>query len=277
MSISRIPRVLSIAGSDSGGGAGIQADLKAFAVCGVHGMTAITAVTAQNTVGVSAVHELPREVIVAQVRAVHDDIGVDAVKIGMVGDRERIEAVAEALELLPASTPIVLDPVLVSESGAELLDPGARGALVELLMRRATVTTPNVPEARALTNAPDGQRLDDQSPEQLARAIHALGPRTVVLTGGHLEDPTDTFFDGERVVRIPGERHPDGAAHGSGCTHSAALAAWLAWGDDPLSAAIKAKAVAAAAVRDGLRDIGEGAGPVDALGLAGRSGASALT
>ncbi len=269
--------MLSIAGSDSGGGAGIQADLKAFAVCGVHGMTAITAVTAQNTVGVSAVHELPREVIVAQVRAVHDDIGVDAVKIGMVGDRERIEAVAEALELLPSGTPIVLDPVLVSESGAELLDPGARGALVELLMRKATVTTPNVPEARALTNAPDDQRSEAQRPEGLARAIHALGPQAVVLTGGHLENPTDTFYDGERLVEIPGQRHPDGAAHGSGCTHSAALAAWLAWGDDPLSAAIKAKAVASAAVRDGLRDVGEGAGPVDALGLAGRSTASALT
>src|SRR5438874_5803962 len=135
----RTPRVLSIAGSDSGGGAGIQADLKAFAACGVHGMTALTAITAQNTVGVLAVHQIPAEVIVAQVRAVQSDIGMDAVKIGMLGDLERIEAVAQALELLPTDIPVVLDPVLVAESGAELLDPSARSGLIELLMPRATV------------------------------------------------------------------------------------------------------------------------------------------
>jgi len=128
----RIPRVLSIAGSDSGGGAGVQADLKAFAACGVHGMTAITAITAQNTVGVSAVHAVPPEVIVDQVEAVLEDIGVDAVKIGMLGDRATIEAVAKALGRLPAATPVVLDPVMVAESGAELLEPAARAALIEL-------------------------------------------------------------------------------------------------------------------------------------------------
>lgn len=258
--------MLSIAGSDSGGGAGIQADLKAFAACGVHGMTAITAITAQNTVGVLAVHAIPREVIVAQVRAVHDDIGVDAVKIGMLGDIERIEAVAEALDVLAPDTPVVLDPVLVAESGAELLEPSARGALIEQLLPRATVATPNVPEARALLTA-DAESTEAQEPEHLARGIHSLGPRVVVLTGGHLEDPTDTFFDGERLVEIPGERYPDGAAHGSGCTHSAALAARLALGDDPLTAARQAKAIASTAVRDGLRELGRGAGPVDVLGL----------
>jgi hydroxymethylpyrimidine/phosphomethylpyrimidine kinase len=262
----RTPRVLSIAGSDSGGGAGIQADLKAFAACGVHGMTAITAITAQNTVGVLAVHQVPGDVILAQVSAVQSDIGVDAVKIGMLGDLERIEAVAEALDSLPGGTPVVLDPVLVAESGAELLEPSAREALVDLLMPRATVTTPNLPEARALLGADDGI-----TPEQLARALRARGSAAVVVTGGHLEEPTDTFFDGERLVEIPGQRHPEGAAHGSGCTHSAALAARLAWGDDPLTAAQVAKAIAAAAVRDGLRDLGAGAGPVDVLGLANRA------
>ena len=141
----RIPCALSIAGSDSGGGAGIQADLKAFAACGVHGMTAITAITAQNTVGVTAVHAIPPEIILAQVRAVAEDIGVDAVKIGMLGTADTIEAVARALDELPPATPVVLDPVMVSESGAQLLEPAARQALVELMLPRATVITPNLP------------------------------------------------------------------------------------------------------------------------------------
>ncbi len=259
---SRIPRVLAIAGSDSGGGAGIQADLKAFAACGVHGMTAITAITAQNTTGVTAIHPVPPSVIVAQVRAVQDDIGVDAVKIGMLGDLETIRAVLEALDQLPSDTPVVLDPVLVAESGAELLAPSARGALVELVLPRATVATPNLPEARALVGA-----AEEGAPDELARAVHALGPSNVVITGGHRERATDLFFDGRQLVEIPGERYPDGAAHGSGCTHSSVLAARLAWGDDPLTAARTAKRMAAEAVRDGLRDVGSGAGPVDVLGL----------
>src|ERR1700759_133818 len=143
MTTSRIPRLLSIAGSDSGGGAGIQADLKAFAACGAHGMTAITAITAQNTVGVTAVHPIPPEIIIAQVRAVVADIGVDAVKIGMLGDRGTIEAVATAIRELPESTPVVLDPVMVAESGAQLLDPSARATLIDALFPRATVVTPN--------------------------------------------------------------------------------------------------------------------------------------
>jgi hydroxymethylpyrimidine/phosphomethylpyrimidine kinase len=257
-----IPRALSIAGSDSGGGAGIQADLKAFAACGVHGMTAITAITAQNTVGVSAVHPVPGEVIVEQVRAVQADIGIDAVKIGMLGDAETVAAVARALDELPRETPVVLDPVMVSESGAELLDPAARGALIQLLLPRATVATPNVPEASALVG--DG---DAREAEALVRAVHALGPRAVVLTGGHREHAVDLFFDGVRLVELPGPRYEDGAAHGSGCTHSSVLAARLAWGDDPLDAARVAKSLAARAVRDGLRAIGEGAGPVDVIGI----------
>jgi hydroxymethylpyrimidine/phosphomethylpyrimidine kinase len=257
-----IPKVLSIAGSDSGGGAGIQADLKAFAACGVHGMTAITAITAQNTVGVTAVHAIPPDTILAQVRAVSADIGVDAVKIGMLGNPETIEAVAAALDELDEGTPVVLDPVMVAESGAQLLEPDAHSALVTLLVPRATVVTPNVPEARALTAA--GGDLDI---EGLARAVHGLGPRAVVVTGGHREQAIDTFFDGERLVEIPGERYPDGAAHGSGCTHSSVLAARLAWGDDGLTAARAAKQLASRAVADGLTEIGAGAGPVDVLGI----------
>ncbi len=265
--MSGIPRVLSIAGSDSGGGAGIQADLKAFAACGVHGMTAITAITAQNTVGVTAVHQIPPQMIIEQVRAVSEDIGVDAVKIGMLGDTATIEAVATALDSLPAATPVVLDPVMVAESGAELLEPGARVALAEHLIPRATVVTPNLAEARALMvqNNPDGAAGAD--PETLARAVHALGPQTVVVTGGHREETIDLFFDGERLVEIPGARHPDGAAHGSGCTHSSVLAARLAWGDGPLQAARVAHELASRAVANGLSEIGAGAGPVDVLGL----------
>jgi hydroxymethylpyrimidine/phosphomethylpyrimidine kinase len=281
--------VLSIAGSDSGGGAGIQADLKAFAACGVHGMTAITAITAQNTVGVNAVHPVPPEVIVAQVRAVQDDIGIDAVKLGMLADRVTIEAVAHALDGLPATVPVVLDPVMVAESGAQLLEPSALQALVELLLARATVVTPNVPEARALVaqagrlagdRVPAGDRASDGDGAldavALARAVHALGPAAVVLTGGHRDEVTDVFFDGERLVELPGERYAEGAAHGSGCTHSSVLAARLAWGDDPLEAARVAKALASRAVRDGLARIGAGAGPVDVLAITGPTTTAAL-
>jgi hydroxymethylpyrimidine/phosphomethylpyrimidine kinase len=266
--------VLSIAGSDSGGGAGIQADLKAFAACGVHGMTAITAITAQSTVGVTAVHPVPADVIIAQVRTVHDDIGVDAVKIGMLGDAATVAAVARALDALPEATPVVLDPVMVSESGAELLSSDARTALIELLLPRATVTTPNVPEALALVAASGRSSRPDppaEAGEALARGVHALGPCAVVVTGGHRQQAIDVFFDGQRLVELPGERHPSGAAHGSGCTHSSVLAARLAWGDDPLEAARIAKQLTARAVRDGLREIGAGAGPVDVIGLFGSS------
>src|SRR3954471_12739145 len=217
--MTRTPRVLSIAGSDSGGGAGIQADLKAFAAAGVHGMTAITAITAQNTVGVTAVHSIPPAVIVAQVKAVADDIGVDAVKIGMLGDQPTIEAVARALDLIP-DAPVVIDPVMVSESGARLLAEHAVGELRELLLPRAAVVTPNIPEALVLVGG--GER---QTAARLAEEVHLFGPDAVVVTGGHRDQAIDTFYDGEQLVEIPGERHADGAAHGSGCTHSSTLAA----------------------------------------------------
>ena len=257
----RIPAVLSIAGSDSGGGAGIQADLKAFARCGVHGMTAITALTAQSTTGVEMVEAVSREMIVAQVRAVAGDIGVDAVKIGMLGDTATIGAVRQALGLL-GDAPVVADPVMVAESGAVLLDELAHRALIEQILPLATVATPNLPEARALTG-----RGDEASPAELARAVHDLGPRVVVVTGGHTDSGADTFFDGAVLEEIAGERHPGGAAHGSGCTHSSALAAMLARGAEPLEAAREARRVASDAVRAGLREIGKGAGPVDALDI----------
>jgi hydroxymethylpyrimidine/phosphomethylpyrimidine kinase len=264
----RPPCVLSIAGSDSGGGAGIQADLKAFAACGVHGMSAITAITAQNTVGVSAVETISPEVIVAQVKAVTEDIGVDAVKIGMLGTVATIRAVAASLELLAPGTPVVLDPVMVSESGAELLAPSARGALLELLLPRVLVITPNLPEARALAgDAAAATSTGGDDAPALARALRALGPEIVVVTGGHREQAVDVFFDGSEVVELPGERYRSGAAHGSGCTHSSVLAARLAWGDTPLEAARVAKRLASHAVRDGLTGVGAGAGPVNILGV----------
>jgi hydroxymethylpyrimidine/phosphomethylpyrimidine kinase len=224
-------------------------------------MTAITAITAQNTVAVTAVHPIPGDVIVEQVRAVAEDIGVDAVKIGMLGTRETIEAVGEALDLV-GGAPVVLDPVMVAESGARLLDEDAQEALRTQLLPRAAVVTPNVPEARVLAG---GGEEDDA--EELVRAVHALGPRAVVLTGGHRDEATDLFFDGDRLVEIPGERFESGASHGSGCTHSSALAAHLALGLEPVDAARAAKAIAAEAVRDGLTSVGHGPGPVDVFGL----------
>ncbi len=256
-----IPAVLSIAGSDSGGGAGIQADLKAFARCGVHGMTAITAITAQSTVAVDAVETIAPAMIVAQVRAVAEDIGVDAVKIGMLGTAATVDAVVEALGLVGEAS-VVIDPVMVSESGSALLDSEARNALLGRLLPMATVVTPNIPEAKELTGLGE-----EASQEDLARQVFALGPKAVVVTGGHSEGLIDLFYDGEQTVEIPGERHPDGAAHGSGCTHSSALAAFLARGAEPVQAAVAARQVAAVAVGAGLREIGRGAGPVDVFEL----------
>jgi len=260
MSANRPPAVLSIAGSDSGGGAGIQADLKAFAACGVHGMTALTAITAQNTLGVTRVEPVSPEMIVEQVRAVSSDIGVDAVKIGMLGDLPTIEAVREALALV-GGAPVVLDPVMVAESGAVLLEPEAVSALVERLLPLAAVVTPNIPEARRLSGLGE-----DATQEELGGAVLALGPAAVVVTGGHSEDLTDLFVDGDQAVEIPGERYPPGSSHGSGCTHSSALAAFLALGRTPVDAAREARAVASAAVGAGLAGLGGGAGPVDVLG-----------
>ncbi len=273
----RTPTALTIAGSDSGGGAGIQADLKAFARCGVHGTCAITAITAQNTLGVSAIHAVPTEIVLAQVRAVLADIGVDAVKVGMLGTAAITHAVALVLDELPAGTPVVVDPVMVSESGSQLLEPDAQQALVEEILPRATVITPNLPEGRVLAG---GDRKIDGA--ELVGALLALGPQVVVLTGGHRARTTDLFgaragagggsdgadggSDGQ-IFEIPGPCHPDGAAHGSGCTHSSVLAAQLALGRTPLQAARVARDLAGEAVANGLRDIGAGSGPVNILGL----------
>jgi len=254
----------------------------------VHGTSAITAITAQNTLGVSVVHQLPVEIVRAQVRAVLADIGADAVKVGMLGSAEIALAVAGMLDELPAGTPVVVDPVMVSESGARLLAPDAQRALVEQILPRATVLTPNIPEARALvgwqtapaageqTAPAAGEQTapaagdEDAQAQALARAVLALGPRSVVLTGGHREHAVDLFLDSAgdgEVVSIAGARHPDGAAHGSGCTHASVLAAQLALGLTPLQAARVARRLAGEAVAHGLRDIGAGAGPVDVLDL----------
>ncbi len=278
----RTPVALTIAGSDSGGGAGIQADLKAFARCGVHGTSAITAITAQNTLGVSEIHPVPPATILAQVRAVLGDIRVDAVKVGMLGAAQSAEAVAQALAELPDGVPIVVDPVMVAESGARLLDAGAERVLVERVLPLASVLTPNLPEARALLGAEapaarsDGGEQADEAEtaesEALARALLALGPSAVVVTGGHRARAVDLFLaagEREQPVEIAGERYRDGAAHGSGCTHSSLLAARLALGGTPLQAARFARELTGYAVRDGLRDVGAGAGPVDVAGLAG--------
>ena len=258
----RTPVALTVAGSDSGGGAGVQADLKAFARCAVHGTSAITAITAQSTVGVDAVHTIPPEVIVAQVRAVAEDIGVDAVKVGMLGTAATVDAVVDALALLPG-VPVVVDPVMVAESGAELLDPEACEALAERLLPLATVATPNVLEARELTGLGD-----DAAQEELARAMRELGVDVAVVTGGHTEGGADVLVDDEpEPLRIEGPLHPAGASHGSGCTHSSVIAAQLARGVGVRDAAIAARRITAEAVERGLRDVGAGAGPVNALGL----------
>jgi hydroxymethylpyrimidine/phosphomethylpyrimidine kinase len=262
----RVPVCLSIAGSDSGGGAGIQADLKAFARCGVHGATAITALTAQNTVAVTRVTATPPDMVVAQIEAVAEDFTIAAVKIGMVGGAPIIEAVAAALDGLPDDTPVVLDPVMIAESGGRLLEAEAEKALVELLLPRATVVTPNVPEARVLAGSAHTADLDGAP---LARAVQLAGANAVIVTGGHRAEATDVLLcpDGETVIEIPGVRHPDGAAHGSGCTHSSALAAHLALGFTLPESARAARAIAADAVKHGLRGLGHGPGPVNVLGV----------
>ena len=261
----RVPTVISIAGSDSGGGAGIQADLKAFARCGVHGTTAITALTAQNTVGVEAVLPTPPEMIVAQVRAVASDIGIDAVKIGMLGDETTIDAVVESLGVIEKyrrGVPVVLDPVMVAESGALLLDPDAKAALIERLLPLVTVATPNLPEARELAG-----RREGGTQRELGEVILALGPDAVIVTGGHTEKGADVLVDENGYLEIEGPRFADGAAHGSGCTHSSAVAALLARGMELDEAARWAREIAAEAVGHGLREIGAGPGPVDVLGV----------
>jgi hydroxymethylpyrimidine/phosphomethylpyrimidine kinase len=256
-----IPRCITIAGSDSGGGAGIQADLKAFAAAGVHGMSAIVALTAQNTREVTGVHEVPASFVRAQLDAVAGDIGIDAAKTGMLFSRAIIEAVADWLEEHPA--PLVVDPVMVASSGGRLLEDDAVEVLVARLFPLATVVTPNVLEARALTGS-------DASPEQLAEALVRLGASAALVTGGHGEEPVDHLYDGAEHHEIPFERHDVAATHGAGCTHSATLAALLARGLSLVEAARGAAASASRAVALGLSEIGGGEGPVDVLGVGSR-------
>jgi hydroxymethylpyrimidine/phosphomethylpyrimidine kinase len=251
-----VPRALTIAASDSGGGAGVQADLKAFAAAGAHGMSAIVALTAQNTTAVTAVHELPPDFVVAQLDAVFGDIGVDAAKTGMLHSRVIIETVAAYLADHPV--PLVVDPVMVASSGARLLREDAVDALVTLLFPLATVITPNLQEAIALVG-------DLGSREELAAALHRRGAPAVIVTGGHGERPVDLLFDGGRYVEIIVERHPVAATHGAGCTHSATLAALLARGATLEDAARGAARAAGDAVRNGLVELGAGEGPVDVL------------
>ena len=256
-----VPRCITIAGSDSGGGAGIQGDLKAFAAAGVHGMSAIVALTAQNTRGVSAVHEVPAPFVRKQLDAVAGDIGIDAAKTGMLFSRAIIEAVAGWLEEHPV--PLVVDPVMVASSGARLLEDDAVEVLVGRLFPLATVVTPNLVEAWALTGSGAG-------PVELAEALVHLGAPAALVTGGHADQAADHLFDGKEHYVIPFERHDLGTTHGSGCTHSATLAALLARGLSLVDAARGAAEAASRAVAQGLAEIGNGDGPVDVLGVVAR-------
>ena len=252
---------MTIATSDSGGGAGIQADLKAFAAAGAHGLSVLVALTAQSTVGVHAIEELRPAFVRAQLDAVFGDIGVDAAKTGMLFSRKLIEVVADFLEEHPVA--LVVDPVMVASSGATLLEADAVGALVGRLFPLATVVTPNLMEAKALAGV-DGSR------RELALRLHDLGAAAVVVTGGHGADPVDHLFDGVDHIEIPVERHDVAATHGAGCTHSATLAALLARGESLEAAARGAARAASLAVAQGLVELGSGEGPVDILGVRNR-------
>jgi hydroxymethylpyrimidine/phosphomethylpyrimidine kinase len=252
------PRVLAIAGSDSGGGAGIQADLKTMLAMGVHGMTVICAVTAQNSVGVQGYWELPADAVRAQLDSVLGDIGVQAVKTGMLASSVLVATVCNALAEVAA--PIVVDPVAVSKHGDSLLSPGTLGTVTEQLLPLATVVTPNLLEAELLT----GLTITDEA-QMLAAAsmINAMGPQWVLVKGGHLPgNPVDVLFDGDRVIRFPGERLESVHTHGTGCTLASAIASRLAIGDDVPTAVRAAKAYVTGAIAAGF-PLGAGIGPVD--------------
>jgi hydroxymethylpyrimidine kinase/phosphomethylpyrimidine kinase len=257
-----VPRALTIATSDSGGGAGIQADLKAFAAAGTHGTSALVALTAQNTAAVTAVHELPPDFIRAQLDAVWDDIGVDAAKTGMLFSRGIIETVAEWLD--GRGIPLVVDPVMIASSGAQLLQDDAVDVLLRRLFPLATVVTPNLPEAEALTGLAGASRAE------LARRLVELGARAALVTGGHGRTAVDHLYDGHEDFELPVERLDVPATHGAGCTHSATLTALLARGLPLADAAAGAARAATTAVRNGLVEIGAGEGPVDVLDVKGR-------
>ena len=255
-----LPRTLTIAGSDSGGGAGIQADLKVFFALGCHGMSALTALTAQNTVGVNGVHPVPPDFVVAQIDAVATDIGVDSAKTGMLATAEIVEAVADAIRAHGIDN-LVVDPVFVSKSRDHLLAEDAVDALKERIFGQAAVITPNLYEASGLLGE-EVATLDEM--RDAARALHALGPRSVLVKGGHLPGDlaTDVFFDGDEIDELSGPRFDTEDTHGTGCALSAAIAARLAHGDGLLDAVRFAKGFVAGAIEHGIR-IGKGYGPVN--------------
>jgi hydroxymethylpyrimidine/phosphomethylpyrimidine kinase len=257
----KIPVALTIAGSDSGGGAGIQADLKTFAVLGVHGTSAITAITVQNTVGVTDVLELPTRLIQEQISAVVEDMGLQAAKTGMLSSPEIIDAVASSITQHRLRN-LVVDPVMVAKGGAKLLRDDAVDALRKRLLPLAAVVTPNLPEAEVLL----GRRISSlQERRQAARDLVALGASAAVVKGGHAEkDVIDVYWDGSRMVELSAERVPTANTHGSGCVFSAAIAAGLAKGKEPLEAVRDAKAFITRAIENSL-EIGHGHGPVNPM------------
>jgi hydroxymethylpyrimidine/phosphomethylpyrimidine kinase len=255
----KLPVALTIAGSDSGGGAGIQADLKTFAALGVHGTSAITAITAQNTLTVTDILELPTGIIRAQIDAVLSDMKVDAAKTGMLASSAIIEAVASAIDA-NAIPNLVVDPVMIAKGGATLLRDDAIHALRNLLLPLAAVITPNLPEAEVLLGRAV-RTLDDR--RQAARDLVALGPRVAVVKGGHAEgDAVDIFCDGAQLVELRAPRIATSNTHGSGCVFSAAIVAGLAKGHDPLDAVRDAKDFINGAIEQALQ-IGHGHGPVN--------------
>jgi len=253
---------LTIAGSDSGGGAGIQADLKTFAAHGVYGVSAITAVTAQNTRAVSAVEALSPGIVAAQIAAVVDDFQVAALKTGMLANAAIIGAVSRVLRVSRVG-PLVVDPVMVAKSGDRLLDADALDALTRDLLPLAAVVTPNLPEAEVLAGIPV-RTLDDQ--REAARRIVALGARAVVVKGGHAQSSeiVDVLFDGQAFTEFRGERVPGTSTHGTGCTFSAAIAAQLALGRGIQEAIPLAQAYVAKAIRN-APGLGGGHGPMGHL------------
>jgi hydroxymethylpyrimidine/phosphomethylpyrimidine kinase len=255
-----LPRALTIAGSDSGGGAGIQADLKVFMALGCHGTSALTALTAQNTVAVTGIHSVPAEFVIAQIDAVASDIGVDAAKTGMLASAEIVEAVAKAVEANGIER-LVVDPVFISKHRDELLESTAVGAMKESLFPRATIVTPNLYEAEGLLGRPV-TNLDEM--KRAAQDLLDLGPAAVLVKGGHADtrDAIDVYFDGSDLEEIAGPRYDTKDTHGTGCALSAAICARLAHGDQLLDAVRFAKEFISGAIKNGLR-IGEGYGPVN--------------
>jgi hydroxymethylpyrimidine kinase/phosphomethylpyrimidine kinase len=258
----KLPVALTIAGSDSGGGAGIQADLKTFAALGVHGTSAITAITAQNTTGVTDMLELPTSLIREQIRAVVEDLGVQSAKTGMLSSAEIIGTVADAIEKYRIRY-VVVDPVMVAKGGARLLRNDAVSALRDRLIPLAAIVTPNLPEAEVLL---DRGIVGLEQRRQAASDLVAMGARAAVVKGGHAAgaDATDVFFDGSQMVELQSERFDTKNTHGSGCVFSAAIAAWLARGAEPIDAVRQAKMFITEAIAHSL-ELGHGHGPVNPM------------